>query len=270
VQSVPRDVTGGSRQLIHPTAIIDKTANLASDVTVGPYTIVGPHVEIDSGTTLGPHVVVNGPTRIGRNNRVFQFASIGDEPQDKKYRGEPTRLEIGDNNVIRESCTISRGTTQDVGITRLGNDNWIMAYVHIAHDCQIGNNTIFANSASLAGHVIVEDYAILGGFTLVHQFCKIGAHCFTAMNSVISQDVPPFLMIAGHMAKPYGLNVEGLKRRGFSSDVLSALKKAYKILYRSGHSLEQAITEMNDLAGQYPQVAQFVSFLNGVKRGIVR
>ena len=256
--------------MIHSTAIVDKSANIASDVTVGPYSIIGPQVEIDSGTTIGPHVVINGPTKIGRNNRIFQFASVGDEPQDKKYKGEPTRLEIGDNNVIRESCTISRGTAQDLGVTRLGSDNWIMAYVHIAHDCQIGNNTIFANSASLAGHVTVEDYAILGGFTLVHQFCKIGAHCFTAMNSVISQDVPPYLMIAGHMAKPYGLNVEGLKRRGFSSGALSALKKSYKILYRSGHSLEQAIDVLSELASQYPEVAQFVAFLKSVKRGIVR
>lgn len=257
-------------QLIHPTAIVDKSAKIADDVAIGAYSIVGPHVEIESGTAVGPHVVINGPTRIGSNNRIFQFASVGEEPQDKKYNGEPTRLEIGDNNVIREYCTISRGTVQDEGITRVGSDNWIMAYVHIAHDCQIGNHTIFSNSASLAGHVTVEDHAILGGFTLVHQFCRIGAHCFTAMNSVISQDVPPFLMIAGHMAKPYGLNTEGLKRRGFSPDVLAALKKAYKILYRSGNSMEQAIDELSELAGRYQEVSQFVNFLNGVTRGIVR
>jgi UDP-N-acetylglucosamine acyltransferase len=256
--------------LIHQTAIVDKSANLADDVSVGPYSIIGANVEIDAGTTIGPHVVINGPTSIGKNNRIFQFASIGEEPQDKKYNGEPTRLEIGDNNVIRENCTISRGTVQDEGITTLANDNWIMAYVHIAHDCRIGSNTIFANSASLAGHVTVEDYAILGGFTLVHQFCKIGAHCFTAMNSVISKDVPPYLMIAGHMAKPYGLNTEGLKRRGVNSEVLSALKSAYKVLYRSGYSVDQAISELAELAKKYKEVEQFVNFLSETTRGIVR
>lgn len=256
--------------MIHQTAIIDKSANLADDVTVGPYSIIGANVDIDAGTSIGPHVVINGPTSIGKNNRIFQFASIGEEPQDKKYRGEPTRLEIGDDNVIREYCTISRGTVQDEGITRVANDNWIMAYVHIAHDCQIGSHTIFANSASLAGHVTVEDYAILGGFTLVHQFCKVGAHCFTAMNSVISKDVPPYLMIAGHMAKPYGLNVEGLKRRGMSSEVLSALKSAYKVVYRSGYSIEQASNELSELAKKYAEVDQFVKFLSNATRGIVR
>lgn len=256
--------------MIHPTAIIDKTANIADDVSVGPYSIIGANVEIDAGCEIGPHVVINGPTKIGKKNRIFQFASVGEEPQDKKYNGEPTRLEIGDGNVIRECCTISRGTVQDEGVTRLGNDNWIMAYVHIAHDCQIGNNTIFANSATLAGHVTVEDFAILGGFTLVHQFCKIGSHCFSQMNSVISKDVPPFLMIAGHMAKPHGLNSEGLKRRGLSSEALSALKSAYKIVYRSGNTLEQAITELSDLSGKHSEVSQFVKFLSSSTRGIVR
>lgn len=256
--------------MIHSTAIVDKSANLADDVNVGPYSVIGPNVTIDAGTTVGPHVVINGPTTIGKNNRIFQFASIGEEPQDKKYAGEPTSLEIGNGNVIRECCTISRGTVQDEGVTRVANDNWIMAYVHIAHDCQIGSNTIFANSASLAGHVEVQDHAILGGFTLVHQFCKIGAHCFTQMNSVISKDVPPFLMVAGHMAKPYGLNSEGLKRRGMSSEVLSALKKAYKVVYRSGNSLDQAIAELTESASNYSEVKQFVDFLSNATRGIVR
>ena len=256
--------------MIHQTAIVDKSANLADDVSVGPYSIIGANVEIDAGTTIGPHVVINGPTSIGKNNRIFQFASLGEEPQDKKYAGEPTRLEIGDNNVIREYCSIRRGTVPDEGITKVANDNWIMAYVHIAHDCRIGSHTIFANSASLAGHVTVEDYAILGGFTLVHQFCKIGAHCFTAMNSVISKDVPPYLMIAGHMAKPYGLNTEGLKRRGVSSEVLSALKSTYKVLYRSGYSVDQAISELSELSKKYKEVEQFVKFLSGATRGIVR
>ena len=256
--------------MIHSTAIIDKSAKIDEDVAIGPYSIVGASVKIGSGTIIGPHVVVNGPTTIGKNNHIFQFASIGEAPQDKKYAGEPTRLEIGDHNVIREYCTISRGTVQDQGVTRLGNHNWIMAYVHIAHDCQIGNHIIFANSATLAGHVTIEDYVILGGFTLVHQFCRIGAHCFTGMNSVVSQDVPPFLMIAGHMAKPYGINVEGLKRREFSSDALSGLKKAYKIIYRSGNSLEKAIAELGELGKQYNDVNYFVDFIKNSNRGILR
>ncbi|MCI0507762.1 MAG: acyl-ACP--UDP-N-acetylglucosamine O-acyltransferase [Gammaproteobacteria bacterium] len=256
--------------MIHPTAIIDKSASIDNSATIGPYSIIGADVQIAAGTTIGPHVVINGPAIIGKNNRIFQFASIGEMPQDKKYAGESTRLVIGDNNVIREYCTISRGTVQDQGITRVGSDNWIMAYVHIAHDCQIGSHTIFANSATLAGHVIIEDYAILGGFTLVHQFCKIGAHCFTGMNSVISQDVPPYLMIAGHMARPYGINSEGLKRRGFSSETLSALKKAYKIIYRSGNSLEQAIAELMELGKQHRDVAYLADFLKGSTRGILR
>jgi len=256
--------------LIHPTAIIDKSASIGEAVSIGPYSIIGAEVQIAAGTIIGPHVVINGPTSIGQNNHIFQFASIGEVPQDKKYAGESTRLEIGDNNVIREYCTISRGTIQDQGVTRVGNDNWIMAYVHIAHDCQIGNNTIFANSATLAGHVTIEDYAILGGFTLVHQFCKVGAHCFTGMNSVISQDVPPYLMIAGHMAKPYGINTEGLKRRGFSSETLSALKKAYKIIYRSGNTLEKAIADLNELGKQYEDVNYLVKFLKNSTRGILR
>ena len=256
--------------MIHSTAIVDQSAKIAEGVQIGPYTIIGPEVDIKSGTIIGPHVVIEGPTSIGQNNRIFQFASIGGDPQDKKYANEPTRLEIGDNNVIREYCTISRGTTQDAGVTRIGSDNWIMAYVHIAHDCQVGSHTIFANSASLAGHVIVEDYAILGGFTLVHQFCKLGAHCFTAMNSVISKDVPPFILVSGHMAKPHGLNQEGLKRRGLSADVISQLRKAYKILYRSGNTLDQAIEKMNELAKQCVEVEQFVVFLRQSTRGVLR
>ena len=256
--------------MIHATAIVDSSAKIASDVNIGPYSVIGEQVEIDTGSVIGPHVVINGPTKIGRGNRIFQFASVGEQPQDKKYNNEATRLEIGDNNVIREYCTISRGTVQDKGVTRIGSNNWIMAYVHIAHDCHIGDHTIFANSASLAGHVTVENYAILGGFTLVHQFCRIGAHCFTAMNSVISQDVPPFLMIAGHMAKPFGLNVEGLKRRGYSADKIAALKKAYKILYRSGYSLQQAIEYLTDLASEFQEVKYFQDFLHNVTRGIIR
>ena len=203
-----------TRALIHPKA------ELASDVEVGPYTVIGPDVMIGEGSWIGPHVVINGPTRIGRHNKIFQFASVGEIPQDKKYGGEPTLLEIGDRNVIREFCTLNRGTAQGGGVTRIGSDNWIMAYVHIAHDCQIGNHTIFANNASLAGHVVIEDHVILGGFTQVHQFCALGAHCFTAFGSGIAKDVPPYVMVAGHPAEPHGLNVEGLRRRGDRKSVV--------------------------------------------------
>lgn len=255
---------------IHPQAIIDPKARIDENVSIGPFSVIGAEVQIDSGSWIGPHVVINGPTHIGHDNKIYQFASIGDAPQDKKYAGEDTRLEIGDRNVFRECCTISRGTVQDAGVTRIGNDNWIMAYVHIAHDCQVGNNTIFSNSASLAGHVTIEDFAILGGFTLVHQFCKIGEHCFTAMNSVISKDVPPYLMVSGHMASPHGLNAEGLKRRGFSTESLNLLRKAYKILYRSGKTLEQAIVEIEQLSPKNEEIKRFTSFLQRVTRGIVR
>jgi len=256
--------------LIHPQAIIDPSATIANGVSIGPFSVIGAGVEIAEGTVIESHVVIDGPTRIGRDNKIYSFAAIGGDPQDKKYAGEATELEIGDRNVIREYCTISRGTAQDVGVTRIGNDNWIMATVHIAHDCQIGNHTIFANSTTLAGHVIIEDYVILGGFTLVHQFCKIGAHCFTAMNSVISKDVLPFLMISGHMAKPHGLNSEGLKRRGFSNEALSQLRKAYKIIYRSGNTLEQAIAELEPLSQNCSEITQLLDFIKGVTRGIVR
>ena len=256
--------------VIDSRAVIHASARLAPDVSVGPYSIIGADVEIGAGTWIGPHVVINGPTRIGRDNKIFQFASIGEAPQDKKYAGEPTRLEIGDRNVIREFVTISRGTVQDLGITRVGNDNWIMAYVHIAHDCQVGNHVIFSNSASLAGHVHVQDHAILGGFTLVHQFCHIGTHCFTAMNSVISMDVPPYMMVSGHMAKPRGLNVEGLKRRGFSVQTLQALRRAYKVIYRSKLTLAQAIEQLKVMAGETREVTVLVEFLEESKRGIVR
>ena len=255
--------------MIHPQAIIDPAARLAEGVSVGAFSVVGAGVEIGAGTRIASHVVIDGPTRIGRDNKIYSFAAIGGDPQDKKYAGEATRLEIGDRNVIREYCTISRGTVQDEGITRIGDDNWIMAYVHIAHDCRIGNHTIFANSASLAGHVTIEDHVILGGFTLLHQFCKVGAHAFTAMNSVISKDVPPFLMVSGHMARPHGLNTEGLKRRGFSPDTLSRLRKAYRILYRSGLTLEQAIEQLQAMEGG-AEIDRLVDFLRDVNRGIVR
>jgi UDP-N-acetylglucosamine acyltransferase len=254
----------------HPTAIIAPGARLAEDVEVGPYSIIGEHVEIGAGTHIGPHVVITGHTRLGRNNRVFQFASLGDVPQDKKYAGEPTSLEIGDNNTIRECCTLNVGTSLDAGVTRLGNDNWLMAYSHIAHDCQIGNQTVLANSVHLAGHVLIDDYAILGGGTLVHQFCRIGAHAFTAGGSVVLRDVPPYVMAGGNSAQPHGLNSEGLKRRGFTPQALEALRRAYKTLYRSGLSLEEARQLVAEQGREWPEVQVLADFLAGTTRGIIR
>jgi len=256
--------------LIDPRAIIDPGAKIAADVTVGPYTVIGADVEIDVGTWIGPHVVIRGPTRIGRENRIFQFSSLGDEPQDKKYAGEDTLLEIGDRNLFREHVTVNRGTVQGGGTTRIGSDNWIMVGVHIAHDCVVGNHTIFANNASLAGHVTVEDHVILGGFTLVHQFCVLGAHCFTAMGSVIPKDVPPYVLVSGHMARPYGLNVEGLRRRGFEAEVIRELRRAYKLLYKSGLTVEQAVGQLREMVAQTPAVGPLVEFIARSSRGIVR
>jgi UDP-N-acetylglucosamine acyltransferase len=255
---------------IHPTAIIHEGAKLAPGVSVGPYSVIGEHVEIGEGTVIGPHVVIDGHTAIGRDNRIFQFSSLGEVPQDKKYDGEPTRLEIGDRNVIREFCTFNCGTVQDAGATRVGNDNWIMAYVHLAHDCQVGNNTIFANNAQLAGHVKVGDFAILGGFTVVHQFVHIGAHAITAMGTIVLQDIPPYVTAAGNTAKPYGLNTEGLKRRGFGSDTLAGLKRAYKTLYKSGLTLEQAKLSLKDQLADCPEIQHMLEFLEASGRGIIR
>jgi len=256
--------------LIDPRAVIDPSARLADDVSVGAFTIIGPDVDIGAGTWIGPHAVINGPTRIGRDNRIYQFASVGEAPQDKKYAGEATRLEIGDRNLIREFVTINRGTVQDAGVTRIGDDNWIMAYVHIAHDCRVGNQVIFSNNASLAGHVRVDDYAILGGFTLVHQFCAIGAHAFCAFGSGIKKDVPPFVIVDGSPARPRGLNAEGLKRRGFTDRAQQALRQAYKTLYRSNLTLQEALVELQVMAQEQEEVAQLVSFIEQQTRGIVR
>lgn len=256
--------------VIHPTAIVSRGARLADDVEVGPYSIIGEHVEIGAGTRIGPHVIVTGHTRIGRNNRVFPFASLGEAPQDKKYAGEPTCLEIGDNNTIRECCTLNIGTTHDIGVTRLGNDNWLMAYSHVAHDSQIGNNTILANSVQLAGHVLIEDFAILGGATLVHQFCRIGAHAFTAGGSVVLRDVPPYVMAGGNSAQPHGLNGEGLKRRGFTPQALDALRRAYKTLYRSGLSFDEARQLIAEQGKESPEVGLLAEFLATTTRGIIR
>lgn len=256
--------------MIHQTAIIDPTAIIADDVIIGPYTTVGADVEIGAGCEIKSYVVINGPTKIGKNNRIFQFSSIGEEPQDKKFHGEPTRLEIGDNNLIRESVTINRGTVQGGGITRIGSNNWIMAYVHIAHDCLIGNENIFANNASLAGHVIVDDFVILGGFTLVSQFNYLGAHAFSAMGSVISRNVPPYVLVSGHMAKPVGVNVEGLRRRQFSDNQIKNIRQAYKYIYRSGFRLEEAQQRVLDIKQDADELSVLTAFLEKQKGGIIR
>jgi len=255
---------------IHPTAVIETAAALADDVEVGPYAVIGPHVEIGAGSRVGAHTVITGHTRIGKHNVISHFASVGEAPQDKKYGGEPTRLEIGDNNTIREFCTLNRGTAQDAGVTRIGNDNWIMAYVHIAHDCQIASHTIFANNAQLAGHVHIGDYAILGGFTAVHQFCRIGAHSITGLATVVLQDIPPYVKASGNPVHPYGINSEGLRRRGFSADAIAALKRAYRTLYRSGLTLEDARAAIAAEASTSPEVQPIVDFLAVAGRGIVR
>jgi len=255
---------------IHPTAIVHDGAQLAAEVAVGPYSIVGPGVELGEGTWIGAHVVLDGRARIGRRNRIFHFASIGAPPQDKKYAGEDTAVEIGDGNVIREYVTINRGTALDAGVTRVGSDNWIMAYVHFAHDCQIGSHTIFANACQLAGHVTVGDWAIFGATTLVHQFVHIGAHAFTGMGTYLPQDLPPFVTAAGNMARPYGINSEGLKRRGFSPETINGLKQAYRTLYRRGLGLEEARRELESQAEDCPPVREILDFLARTKRGIIR
>ncbi|MDR2925424.1 MAG: acyl-ACP--UDP-N-acetylglucosamine O-acyltransferase [Azoarcus sp.] len=256
--------------MIHPTAIIHSGAKIGNGVEIGPYSVVGEHVEIGDNTRVGPNVVLEGHTRIGRENRIFQFSSIGGEPQDKKYLGEPTRLEIGDRNTIREYCSFSTGTAQDSGVTRIGNDNWIMAYVHVAHDCQIGDNTIFANGASLAGHARVGDWAILGGFSGVHQFVRVGAHSFVGAFTLLLQDLPPYITVGGSPAAPHGINSEGLRRRNFSTESIAAIKRAYRILYRNGLSLAQAREQIAALAADYAEVQLFADFIEVSGRGLVR
>ena len=260
---------------IHPTAVIDPKAELADDVTVGAYSVIEGPVQIDSGCQIKPHVSICGRTRIGKNNRIFQFASIGEEPQDKKYHGEDTEVVIGDGNTIRECVTINRGTVDDAGVTRIGHDNWIMAYVHIAHDCQVSDHNIFANNASLAGHVQIGNHVILGGFSLLHQFTRVGDHAFTSMGSGVQRDVPPFVMAQGHPARPRGLNLEGLRRRGFDRERVSAIKKAYRLLYKSDLPLADALAAMRDLAATLPaeaasDVRLMVDFISQSKRSIVR
>lgn len=255
--------------MIHQTAIIDPTAKIAANVEIGPWTIIGPHVEIGEGTWIGPHVVIRGFTKIGKQNKIFQFASLGEESQDKKFQGETAYLEIGDRNIIREFCTFNRGTAQD-SVTRIGNDNLFMAYVHIAHDCIVGNNTIFANNASLAGHVTIEDFVIMSGFSGASQFCRIGSHSFASMGSIIDKDVPPFVKVSGYYAKPYGLNTVGMRRRGFSAETMLCLRRAYKTIYRKGLTVKQALEHLQEMLVSCPEVQMFIDFLNISQRGIVR
>ena len=259
---------------VHSTAIVDAKAELDSAVTVGPYAVIGPHVKIGANTTVGAHCVIEGRTTIGRDNRIFQFASLGAAPQDKKYAGEPTELSIGDRNTIREFCTFNLGTAQDTGKTSVGDDNWIMAYAHIAHDCQLGNQIILANNATLAGHVHLGDWAIIGGLTGVHQFVKVGAHVMAGFASHVSQDVPPFMMVDGNPLAVRGFNVEGLRRRGFSAARLAAVKQMHRLLYRQGRTLEEARAGINALAAELPDaaadIALMTDFLSNVTRGIAR
>jgi UDP-N-acetylglucosamine acyltransferase len=256
--------------MIHPTAIVHPGAEIGSGVEIGPYSIIGEHVEIGEDTWIGPHVVLEGRTRIGRENRIFQFSSLGGIPQDKKYSGEPTRLEIGDRNTVREYCSFSTGTAQDSGVTRIGNDNWIMAYVHIAHDCQIGSNTVFANGASLAGHVHIGDWVILGGFSGVHQFVRVGAHSFIGAFALLLQDLPPYVTVGGSPAVPHGINSEGLRRRKFSTESIAAIKRAYRILYRNNLSLAEAREQIAALAADHAEVQPLADFIGVSGRGLVR
>lgn len=256
--------------MIDPRAIVSSEAQLAPDVVVGPFTVIGPGVVIGAGTWIGPHAVINGPTIIGRDCKVFQFASIGDAPQDKKYRGEPTRLEVGDRNVFREFCTINRGTISGHGVTRIGDDNLFMAYSHVAHDCIVGSKCVMSNCTALAGHVEIGDWVILSGYAAVHQFCKVGAHAFLANNAAVTRDVPPYLMVAGSPAEPKGINSEGLKRRDFDATQIANIKNAYRVLYRSGLKLSEATGQLKVLAATQPEVGAFVQFLGTVTRSVVR
>ncbi len=256
--------------MISEHAIIHSSAKLAKGVTVGPGTIIGPDVEVGEGTWIGPHVVIQGPTVIGRNNKIFQFASVGDEPQDITYKGEPTRLEIGDNNIIREFCMISRGTVKGGGLTSLGNGNFLMAYTHVGHDCIVGNHVIMVNYAALSGHVTVGDYVNIGGYAAVHQFCHIGMYAFIARATYVTKDVLPYVMIAGHTTSACGINTVGLKRRGFSSDAIDGLRRAYKIIFRRGLTVQQALAELEIAQKECPEIKLMTDALNNSTRGIVR
>lgn len=256
--------------MIHPQAIVHPEARLPDDVAVGPFAVIGAEVEIGAGTEIGAHTVIEGPTFIGANNHVYPYVSLGLAPQDKKYAGEETRLAIGDGNTIREFCTINRGTVQDRGETAIGTDNWIMSYVHIAHDCVIGDHTILANNVTMGGHVHIGDWAILGGFTKIHQFCRLGAHCFAQMDCGIAKDVPPYMMAAGMPARPRGINREGLARRGFARDAIRAITEAYRLLYRSDLLLAEARAALAERAADEPALAPLVEFLGAGERSIIR
>ncbi|MEE9575174.1 MAG: acyl-ACP--UDP-N-acetylglucosamine O-acyltransferase [Gammaproteobacteria bacterium] len=257
--------------MIDKHAVVDPEARIGKNVSIGPYSVIGADVVIGDDSWVGSHVVIKGPTKIGQSNRIYQFSSIGDDPQDKKFSGdEQSTLEIGDRNLIREYCSINRGTEEGGGKTVIGNDNWIMAYVHIAHDCLVGNSTVFANNTTLAGHVSIDDFVILGGFTGVHQFCHIGKHCFTAISSVVVKDIPPFLMVSGNTAKPSGLNREGLKRHGFTIETIDLLRKAYKIVYRNGLTTKEAIDALEVMASQSEAIEEFSDFIEKSTRGIAR
>ncbi len=256
--------------MIHETAIVATSAEIAGDVEIGAYSVIGEDVVIGPGTRVASHVVINGPTEIGRDNRIYQFAAVGDDPQDTKYAGEPTRLVIGDRNTIREFCTVSRGTVQDEGVTVLGDDNWIMAYVHIAHDCRVGSNTIMANNTTLAGHVHVGDWVIMGGFSGAHQFCRIGPHAFLGMYSGVNRDVPAYTMVSGNPGIPRGINSEGLKRRGFTADQIRNIKEAYRLVYRKGIRLAEAIDAIAARAGDAPELEPLLDSLRSSERGLVR
>jgi UDP-N-acetylglucosamine acyltransferase len=256
--------------MIDSRAVISPQAHIAPDVQIGPFTVIGADVVIGAGTWIGPHAVINGPTRIGAGNKIFQFASLGDAPQDKKYNGEPTRLEIGDRNVFRESVTVNRGTTHDRGVTHIGNDNLLMAYSHVAHDCQLGDQIVMANCATLGGHVEVGDWVVMGGLSAVHQFTKVGAHAFIAHNAAVTRDVPPYVMAVGRPAVPHSVNSEGLKRRGFTPQQILHIRRAYRLLYRSGLKLQLAIEELEKTAQTQPEIAPFVEFIKRSSRSIVR
>ena len=257
--------------MIDSSAIVHSSARIDEGVVVGPYSVIGENVEVKKGCWIGPHVVIKGPAIIGENNRIFQFCSIGDDPQDKKFKGEEESiLKIGNGNTIREYCSINRGTKEGGGVTSIGDENWIMAYIHIAHDCIIGNRNTFANNATLAGHVTIEDFVTLGGFTGVHQFCRIGRYSFTAISSIVVKDIPPYLMVSGNVAKPAGLNREGLKRHNFTSDTIKLIRKAYKIVYREGLLLNVALQKLEPLANESEEVAGFARFISESRRGIVR
>ena len=256
--------------MIDPRAVISPQAQIAADVEIGPFSVIGADVVIGAGTWVGPHVVINGPTRIGVNNKIFQFASLGDAPQDKKYQGEPTRLEIGDRNVFRESVTVNRGTILDQGVTRIGSDNLFMAYSHVAHDCQVGDKVVLSNVATLGGHVEIGDWVIMGGLSAVHQFTKVGAHCFIANNAAVTRDVPPYVMAVGQPAEPHSVNSEGLKRRGFTPEQILNIRRAYRLLYRSGLKLKDAMEQLEQAALTQAEIKPFVEFIKRSSRSIVR